>query len=263
MTRFLIIGDVVGKAGRKCLTTMLPALRAEFTPAAVIINGENLAGGFGITEKIYNQCVDQWGIDVLTMGNHWQDKPDIRKILDRSDHRFVLPANMHTVHEEQGLRIFRTSDGLSFAVINVIGRAFMHNDHRPIFDAIDRLKNRVPEEVRVRFIDVHAEATSEKQGVGQYCDGWASVVWGTHCHVPTADERVLKAGTGFVTDVGMTGGYDSIIGMDTQAALRRLRTGVKKDFEPSNAEPWLYGIVADIDPATGRCVSMLRLRRQL
>ncbi len=262
MTRFLIIGDVVGKAGRKCLSRALPELRERLLPDAVIINGENLAGGFGVTNKIYRQCVDQWNIDAITMGNHWQDKKEIIPVMDTHDHRFVLPANMPTVHEEMGLKIFKTAGGVPFAVMNFIGNAFMSKDNRPLFEAIDRLRDRVPREVVIRFVDVHAEATSEKQGVGQYLNGWASVVYGTHCHVPTADDRVLSEGTGFCTDVGMTGAYQSVIGMEIIPALRRLRTGVKRDFEPASADPRLFALLVDVDPKSGRCLEISRVRWQ-
>ena len=154
----------------------------------------------------------------------------------------------------------RRVGGVPFAVVNLIGKAFMHGENRCPFKAVDRLLATVPAAVRVRIVDMHAEATSEKQGLGWYLAGRVSLVYGTHSHVPAADERILGGKTGFVTDIGMTGGYDSVIGIRKEAAIQRLITGEKHKFEPSNDDPWLTAIVADIDDDTGHCRSIQRLR---
>ena len=263
MIRAIFLGDIMGKAGRRCLDRLLGDLRTEFTPDLVMVNGENAAGGFGLNDKIFKQFVDDFGIDCITMGNHWHDKKEIHDVLTRTD-RIVIPANMANVaNEDRGLRILTTTKGTQFAVINIIGRAFMHGDNRPIFETLDRLIAKIPEAVKVRIVDVHAEATSEKQAVGHYLTGKVSMVYGTHSHVPTADERIFSGKTGFATDIGMTGAYDSVIGVRKDAAINRLRTGEKKNFEPAEGDPWLCALVVDIDPTTGHCMGIKRLRREL
>ena len=263
MTKVLAIGDVMGKAGRRCLDNLLPKLREEHLPDIVIVNGENAAGGFGRTEKIYHDFVQKHRIDAVTMGNHWHDKREIFEFMKRTD-RLVLPANMGNVeHEDMGLRILTAQNGTRFAVINCIGRAFMREGNRDIFKTVDKLLDHIPSSVRIRIIDIHAEATSEKQALGWYVAGRASLVYGTHSHVPTADERIFDGKTGFCTDLGMTGAYGSVIGIETGAAIHRLLTGEKKKFEPATADPRLYAIIADIDDDSGYCKSICRLRYQL
>ncbi len=253
----------MGKAGRRCLDRLLPKARTELNPDLIIVNGENAAGGFGLTKKIYDGFVGHQGIDAVTMGNHWHDKREIFNFMDRAD-RLVLPANMANVdREELGLKILTSKGGTSFAVINLIGKAFMHGENRCFFKAVDRLLEKIPASVRIRIVDFHAEATSEKQALGWYLAGRASLVYGTHSHVPTADERILQGKTGFATDLGMTGGYDSVIGIRKEAAIHRLLTGEKHKFEPSNDDPWLTGIVADIDDDTGHCHTIRRIRWEL
>jgi len=263
VTRLLAIGDVVGKGGRRCLELLLPRARAEFRPDVVLVNGENAAGGFGLTEKIYDGLVGPLGVDAVTMGNHWHDKREIYDFMGRAE-RLVLPANMANVQTENlGLRILKAHGGAPFAVINLIGRAFMHGENRDPFAAVDRLLDQIPAAVRVRIVDMHAEATSEKQGLAWYLSGRVSLVYGTHSHVPTADERIMGGKTGFVTDIGMTGGYDSVIGMRKEPAIQRLVTGEKKKFEPSTEDLWTCFIVADVDEATGQCRSIQRVRWEL
>jgi metallophosphoesterase (TIGR00282 family) len=263
VTRILAIGDVMGKAGRRCLDKLLAKARAEHRPDIVIANGENAAGGFGLTRKIYDQLTGGLGIDAVTMGNHWHDKREIYDFMDSAE-RLVLPANMANVdREELGLKILTAGNGTPFAVINLIGKAFMYGENRSFFEAVDRLMARIPAHVRIRVVDMHAEATSEKQGLGWHLAGRASLVYGTHSHVPTADERVLDGMTGFVTDIGMTGGYRSVIGIRKEAAIERLLTGAKKKFEPATEDPWMCFIVADVDEGTGRCRTLERYRWQL
>lgn len=263
MTRILAIGDIMGKAGRRALDRLLPELRDEFSPDIVTANGENAAGGFGLTQKIFDRLIGPMGIDCVTMGNHWHDKKEIHEYHDRSD-QIVLPANMENVdRDDWGLTIRTAANGRRFAVINLIGRAFMKGDNRDYFAAADKLLGHVPSDVKIRIVDMHAEASSEKQGIGWYLAGRVSLVFGTHCHVPTADERLLDGQTGFCTDVGMTGAYDSIIGIRKDAALSRLRTGEKKKFEPATRDPWLCGLVADVDDETGHCRKIQRLRREI
>lgn len=263
MTVILAMGDIMGKAGRRCLDTLLPKLRAEFKPDIVIANGENAAGGFGMTEKIYKDFVDSYGIDCVMMGNHWHDKREIYDYFPRAE-KMVLPANMANVErEEMGLKILTAQNGTRFAAINLLGKAFMHGENRCPFKAVDKLLSHVPPAVKIRIVDMHAEASSEKQAMGWHCTGRASLVYGTHTHVPTADERVLGGKTGFLTDLGMTGGYDSVIGIRKDAAIARLVSGEKRKWEPATGDPWLTAVVAEIDDQTGWCKGVKRLRWEL
>ncbi len=253
----------MGKAGRNCLDQLLKPIRAEYQPDIVLINGENAAGGFGITHKIYEQFVQTMAIDCITMGNHWSDKREIIGLFDRLD-KMVLPGNMANVSDERhGLKILQGPNGVSFAVINLIGLAFMKGENRPIFPTLERLLSHIPASVKIRIIDMHAEATSEKQALAWHVAGRASLVYGTHSHVPTADERILKGHTGFVTDLGMTGSYDSVIGIRMDSAIQRFITGQKHKFEPATENPWLMAILADIDDDTGQCRTIKRIRLSL
>ena len=263
MIRVLAVGDIMGKAGRRCLDQLLGKIRQCYKPDFVVVNGENAAGGFGLTEKIYRQFTDKWTIDAVTMGNHWHDKRDIYKYHPSTD-RLVLPGNMANVEDEAfGLRIIDSVQGAKIAVINLIGQAFMKGENRSPFETVDRLLATVPADTKIRIVDFHAEATSEKQALGRYLAGRVSLVYGTHSHVPTADDRILDDHTGYATDLGMTGGYDSVIGIRKEAAISRLLTGNKGKWEPATGDPWLCGVLADVDESTGRCLKLERLRFEL
>lgn len=257
--RILAVGDVIGKPGRQALVAGLAMAREQYRPDFVVINGENSAGGFGLTKKIFEEYIGQHAIDCVTMGNHWMDKKDV---YDFRDHpQIVLPANMSNVDDpKKGLRILETKSGHRVAVMNVIGKIFMKGENSSPFDMADKMLEMIPSYVKIRLLDIHAEATSEKQGLGQYLACRVSAVYGTHSHVPSADERVLKGFTGFVTDLGMTGPYDSVIGIDSTAAVRRMRTGEKKNFEPAKDDLWFYGMLFDINEETGACQTVTRLR---
>ncbi|MEY4632204.1 MAG: hypothetical protein RIQ81_2324 [Pseudomonadota bacterium] len=258
--RILAIGDVMGKAGRQALSHFLPGLRRELNPDVVLVNGENAAGGFGLTEKIYDQFITQMEIDCITMGNHWHDKREFVRFAEQAP-RMVLPANMMNVNDpSKGVKVLRSRSGKEFAVMNVIGKAFMHPDNHSPFPFIERMLDMIPAAVRVRILDVHAEATSEKQGIGQHLAGRVSLVYGTHSHVPTADERIIDKKTGFITDLGMTGPYDSVIGIRKEAAIKRLMTGEKQNFQPASGNRWLCAVVTDIDESTGHCQRISRIR---
>ncbi len=260
MIKIMAIGDVIGKPGRRALAKLLPLARRDICPDIVLCNGENSAGGFGMTKKIYAQFTENFGIDCVTMGNHWHDKPEIHSFAPQAD-RLVLPANMMNVDElQKGFRVLKSSSGVPYAVINLIGRAFMHPDNRDFFEPIDAILNQIPSQCKIRVLDFHGEATSEKQAIAQYLKGRVSLCYGTHSHVPTADERILGQFTGFTTDIGMTGPYDSVIGIRTEAALLRMRTGERKKFEPATHDLWFCFVVATVDPTTGQCVKIERFR---
>lgn len=260
MIRVLAAGDVIGKPGRKALAKLLPLARETFQPDIVIVNGENAAGGFGLTKKIYDQFTQTFGVDCVTMGNHWHDKPEIHQFSKVAE-RLVLPANMMNVSDNAlAYRVLESKNGTPFAVINLIGRAFMHPDNRDFFEPLDEILNKLPAQCKIRIVDFHAEATSEKQALGHYLKGRASLVYGTHSHVPTADERIFEGGTGYTTDLGMTGPYDSVIGIRADSALLRMKSGERKRFEPATHDLWFCFILADIDPATGKCLKIERHR---
>jgi len=257
------IGDVVGRAGRHAIEQSIDSIRKEHSPDILILNGENSAGGFGITKKIFHQYIDDFGFDCVTTGNHWHDKKEIIPFVEETD-QLLIPANMVNVSDETaGLKILTSKTGVKFAIINLIGKAFMHDGNRNPFQAASRLVAKIPDSVKVRIVDMHAEATSEKAGMAYFLREKVSLVYGTHSHVPTADERILPAGVGFVTDIGLTGSYDSIIGMESKAALKRMLTDKKVRLEPAKDNPWLCAIVAEIDENTGRCQKIERIRLEL
>jgi hypothetical protein len=261
--KILALGDIMGKAGRLCLDRLLPIIRETYRPDFVIVNGENAAGGFGLTKKIYDQFVGHNEIDAVTMGNHWHDKREIYEFGPKAE-RLVLPANMGNVdHESMGLKLLVSRSGERVAVMNLIGRTFMKEGNRDPFKALDKLLDMIPSSIKVRILDIHAEATSEKQALAWYCAGKVSFVYGTHSHVPSGDERIIDQHTAFATDIGMTGPYGSVIGIRKDAAIHRMQTGEKKKFEPAAEDPWLCAVLAEIDPQTGAAQGITRIRVEL
>jgi metallophosphoesterase (TIGR00282 family) len=261
--RLLAIGDVIGRPGRNALRAVMPKIQQDYNPEIIILNGENAAGGFGLTEKIYDELTKDFPIDCITMGNHWHDKKEIFTFAARAP-KLVLPGNMGNVREENdGMKVFTSKNGHRFAVVNLIGRVFMVEGNRNPFETALRLLEKVPTGIKLRFVDVHAEASSEKQGLGYFLAGKVSALYGTHSHVPTADDRVLEGYTGFITDLGMTGAYDSIIGMRKELALKRFLTGVKEKLEPAKDDPWFCAVVFDLDEESGKCLRIEPLRWRL
>lgn len=263
MIKILVLGDLMGKAGRRSISKLLPIAQKQFKPDIILANGENSAGGFGITKKIYEQLTQTYGVHCITTGNHWHDKRDVYELLEQVNN-LIVPANMFNVSNiNHAFTILETAQGHEYAVINLSGKAFMHADNRNPFHAVDEILKQIPDSVKIRIVDMHAEATSEKQGMGQYLAGRVSLVYGTHSHVPTADERIINQHTGFVTDVGMSGPYDSVIGIRKDAAIRRMTTGEKRKFEPATDDLWMCFIIVGIDPKTGRCQTINRYRWEL
>ena len=261
MIKALIVGDIIGRPGRTVLQDALNRIRLSHDPDIVLVNGENAAGGFGITEKVYNLFVSEFGVDCVTTGNHWHDKKELFSYLPLAE-RLFLPGNVHnTPSELRGLyKGVTKKSGIPFAVINVIGRVFMHENNKNPFEAISRLVEAIPKQTKVILVDVHAEASSEKLALGDFLTCNVSLVFGTHSHVPTADGRLLENFTGFITDVGMTGPYDSIIGMKKELALKRMLTGNKSvRLEPAKHDLRFYGILAEIDEETGQCCKISRV----
>jgi len=253
-----MLGDVVGKVGREAALSMLPTLHEMYQPDLTIVNGENVAGGIGITPEIAQQILKS-GVDVITLGNHTWSKRDVGDYLER-EHRVLRPANYPEGTPGRGHGVFTSSQGVKVGVANVMGRIFMEPLDDP-FRAADRIvKDFEAAHAAVRFFDFHGEATSEKTAFGNYLDGRASVVVGTHTHVQTADERILPGGTAYITDVGMVGPQDSIIGMEVSVSLQRFITQRPVRSDVASGAVTLCGIVADVDPQTGRAEHIERVQ---
>jgi metallophosphoesterase (TIGR00282 family) len=250
----LFLGDVIGRTGRRAMDKFLPALVKKHAPSMIIANGENAAGGSGITEEIGKELFLQ--ADVLTSGNHIWDKKEALPYLGREP-RLIRPANYPSVNPGRFSYVFQHGDGVKAAVLNLQGRVFMEPLDCP-FRRADEEVAALAAETPIIIIDFHAEATSEKQALGWYLDGRVSAVIGTHTHVPTADERILPKGTAYITDVGMVGGRNAVIGISREQALQRFLTSRPQRFEPSRDGLFLSCVFIEIDPKTGRALSIKR-----
>ena len=251
--RFMFLGDVVGRSGRHAVLRHLPELRQKFDLDFVVVNGENAAGGFGITEQICNDLLDA-GADVVTLGNHAFDQKDALVFITRQE-RLIRPLNFPDGTPGKGAGLFKARNGAEVLVINALGRVFMQEQDCP-FRAIDNeiTACRMGEGADVIFVDFHAEATSEKQALAAFLDGRVSGVVGTHTHSPTADDRILPGGTAYMSDVGMCGDYDSVLGMKTAEPINRFLTRIPKErFEPAMGEATVCGLALDIDDSSGHC----------
>ncbi|MGX1098430.1 TIGR00282 family metallophosphoesterase [Amorphus sp. MBR-141] len=258
--RVLFLGDVVGRAGRTAVADMLPEIVADGRLDFVVINGENAAGGFGITEAICQDLLDA-GADAVTLGNHSWDQREALVFIERQP-CLIRPANYPAGTPGRGANIFTATNGARVLVANLMGRIFMDPLDDP-FAAADRILDGLVlgRDVDAVIVDFHAEATSEKQGIAYHLDGRASLVVGTHTHVPTADHRILPGGTGFMTDIGMCGSYDSIIGMEKDEPLGRfLRKIPQNRFAAASGPPTLSGVVVELDEATGLALAIEPLR---
>ena len=259
--RVLFLGDVVGRSGRVAVIEHLPKLRERYALDFVVVNGENAAGGFGITEPILNELLDA-GADVVTTGNHVFDQREALVFIERHD-RLLRPLNFPQGTPGKGAGLFKSNNGADVLVINAQGRVFMADLDDP-FRAVEReieacgLKTGAD----AILIDFHAEATSEKEAMGHFVDGRATALIGTHTHVPTADEQILAKGTAYISDAGMCGDFDSVLGMDKEEPLTRFLTKIPTGrFTPSRGEATLCGLAIDVDDATGlaRAIGPLRL----
>ncbi|HLK56138.1 MAG TPA: TIGR00282 family metallophosphoesterase [Chthonomonadaceae bacterium] len=255
--RILMVGDVVGKPGRQAAQEWIPQLKAEYHIDFVIVNAENAAGGIGITPEIATSLLERGGINVITLGNHAWGKREIYPYLDMEP-RLLRPANYPPGSPGQGYGVYQSTLG-PVGVIALQGRTFMEPVDDP-FRAIDTILEVVRKKTPVIFIDFHAEATSEKQAFGWYVDGRVSAVIGTHTHVQTADERILPEGTAYLSDVGMTGPTNSIIGMRRDIVIPRFLSGLPARFEVAEGDAQLCAVLVDIVPATGRATSIQRIQ---
>jgi len=254
--RILVIGDVLGQAGRRALKEHLPTLIDLHQVDFVVANGENLAHGFGITEKVAGELFDL-GVNVLTNGNHCWDQRSFLEHIDEDD-RYVRPMNFSEFAPGRGWTVQVTATGLKVAVINVIGQVFMGSWDCP-FAAVDQAMAEIPDDVSAVLVDMHAEATSEKMGMGWYMDGRASFVYGTHTHVPTCDEIIHASGTAYQSDIGMTGSYQSIIGMKIEGALRRMVQRLPQRFEAVERGATIFATLVTIDPTTRMATAIERI----
>ncbi len=252
-----MLGDLVGKPGREAAQTMLPTLREMYHPQFVIANGENAAAGLGITPEIASTLL-QSGVDVVTLGNHTWSKHSVVECLN-SEPRVLRPANYPSGTPGRGYRVYTAKDGTRVGVANLMARTFMEPLDDP-FRLADTILESFRGQAAISFFDFHGEATSEKLALAYYLNGRASVVVGTHTHVQTADEQILSQGTAYLTDVGMVGPQNSILGMDTVAAVKRFITQMPHRLEVAVGPVVLCGVLIDVETSTGRATHIERIQ---
>ena len=253
----LCIGDIVGRPGRRILAEKLRGFVEENSIDCVIANAENAAGGSGLTPQIYDKLL-RYGVNLITLGDHTYRKRDIIKTLETAEN-IVRPANLSEFAAGKGFGWYKTSKGPVIGVIALIGRLFMKPADCP-YNAADKLLSKIQQQADLLFVDFHAEATSEKIAMGYHLDGRVSCCFGTHTHIPTADERILPRGTAYITDLGMTGPHDSVLGRRTQSVLKFLRTQMPVPFEIASGDVRINGIVVTVDSSTGKAERIERVR---
>ncbi len=253
----LFLGDVYARAGRNAIRETMPLLQELYMPDIIIANGENVAGGFGITENLA-QKLHRYGVDVITLGNHtWNKKDELGDALDKFEY-IIRPANYPPGNSGHGSTIFTTEDGVKIAVLNLIGRVYLPMTDCPFRvgkEYVERLRRETP----IIVVDFHGEATSEKVAMGYYLDGTVSAVIGTHTHIQTSDEKILPGGTAYITDCGMTGPHKSVIGVKIPLAIEHLLKSVQVRFEPANEGIRIQGIAIKVQTSTGKAISVERI----
>lgn len=258
--KILFIGDIVGKPGRRAVRELLPRLIGEYSIDAVIANCENAAAGFGITREIVEELYAN-NIDVMTSGNHIWDKKEVMEFI--GDYQTLLrPANYPEKVPGSGSVVVQTAAGVNVGVLNLAGRIFMMPIDCP-FTRAKREIDKLRKQTKIIIVDIHAEATSEKKALGWYLDGEVSAVLGTHTHVQTADEEILPGGTAYLSDAGMTGAFDSVIGVKKEAVIERFLTGMPNKFDTAKGDVRLQGVLLDIDAETGKAGSVERISVKL
>lgn len=253
-----LIGDIVGRAGRRAVRKLLDNIIDEFSVDVVIANGENAAGGFGITEKVANELYD-YGIDVLTMGNHTWNNKDIFNFID-DEKRLVRPLNYMPGVPGRGWTIINKNN-IKIAVLNLIGQIYMPEANSPVM-IFDNYFEKIKEASDMIIVDFHAEATGEKLAFANYIDGKVSLVAGTHTHVQTSDEKILTNGTGYITDLGLTGAVDSILGMKKKAVIKKYKTQMPERFSVGTGQCQIEGAIFEIDEDTKNTVNIKRISRK-
>jgi metallophosphoesterase (TIGR00282 family) len=253
----LCIGDIVGRPGRRIVADRLKAVVRERDIDCVIANAENAAGGSGLTPQIYNKLL-RYGVNLITLGDHTYRKRAIIKTLETEDN-IVRPANLSQLAAGRGIALYKTAKGPTVAVVALIGRLYMKGADCP-YNAIDRILPQLKQEADIIVVDFHAEATSEKIAMGYHLDGRASLCFGTHTHVVTADEKILSKGTAYITDIGMTGAHDSVLGRSVENVLKSFRTQMPFPFEIATGDVKISAILATIDSNTKRAEHIERIR---
>jgi len=254
----LCVGDVVGRAGRGVLADHLPNLITDREIDLVVCNAENAAGGSGLTPQIFKKLI-RYGVDVVTLGDHVYRKREIVSVLETSG-QIVRPANLPRPAAGKRWTVVATKSGAhQVAVTCLLGQLYMNAGTTPPWAVVEQVLDEIPQEVKIRVVDMHAEATSEKIAMGWHLNGRASVVFGTHTHVPTADARVLDKGTAFISDVGMTGPYDGVLGRLKGRVLTALTTGMPIAFTVAEGDPRLCAVLVTVDPYTGRAEAIERI----
>jgi hypothetical protein len=253
--RILFVGDVIGKPGRRLLAELLPRIVDRRHIDYVIVNVENSAGGFGVTRDVLAE-LEALPIDCFSSGNHIWDRKEVIPLL--ANPKLLRPENYPEGNPGSGLYVGESAAGVKVATLNLEGQVFMKGIRSP-FVVADQVFAALPSDVKIVIVDFHAEATSEKQALGYHLAGRASAVFGTHTHVPTADDRILPGGTAFITDVGMTGPYDGVIGFRHDKVLQRFLTQVPVSFEVAKNDVRLAGAIVEVDPDTGRATALERL----
>lgn len=258
--KILFIGDIVGSPGREAVKRLLPQLKKEHGLDFVVANAENASGGSGITSKVADELFSS-GVDVLTSGDHIWKKSEIFELI-KEEERILRPLNFPSGSPGRGFSVFKTKEGKKVGVVCVNGRVFMDALDCPFKTTLEAVE-KMSKDTKVIMVDIHAEATSEKVALGWYLDGKASAVLGTHTHIQTADERILPGGTAYLTDAGMTGPYDSVIGRKVEDVLERFITAIPVRFEVAEGNIQLHGAVLDIDDKTGKAISITRVQEKL
>ncbi|HSU67209.1 MAG TPA: TIGR00282 family metallophosphoesterase, partial [Tepidisphaeraceae bacterium] len=258
--RILCLGDIVGRPGRQVVHQKLPGLVRQHKVDLVVANAENIAGGSGITANLFNK-LRSYGVDVVTLGDHVFKKIDIVPTLQNSE-RIVRPANLSSNAAGRTYTVVTTNSGVSVAVFCVLGRIFMNMPSDDPFAAVEKILQQVPRSVKVCVCDVHAEATSEKVAMGHWLDGRCSVVFGTHTHIPTADAKILPGGSAFISDLGMCGPYDSVLGRRKERVLKYMTTSMPISFDVATGDVRMCGVLAEVDEQTGRALSIERVEVQ-
>ena len=258
MLRILAIGDIVGRPGRQVVHDKLPAIVRDKKIDLVIANAENIAGGSGITQNLFHK-VRSYGVDVVTLGDHVYRKLDIVPTLNSSE-RVVRPANLSSQAAGRGFTIMTTNSGVQVGVFCLLGRIFMNQlPSDDPFAAAERVLGQIPRSVKVCVCDIHAEASSEKVAMGHWLDGRCSMIFGTHTHIPTADAKILPGGSAFISDLGMCGPYDSVLGRRKDRVVKYMTTNMPQPFDVATGDVRLCGSIVDADPETGRATAIERL----
>ena len=258
--RILCLGDIVGRPGRQVVHQRLPGLVREHQVDLVIANAENIAGGSGMTTNLFHK-IRSYGVDVVTLGDHVYKKADIIPTMQSSE-RIVRPANLSSGAAGRTFTVVPTNGGVHVGVFCVLGRIFMNMPSDDPFAAADRVLAQLPRHVRVCVCDIHAEASSEKVALGHWMDGRCSLMFGTHTHIPTADAKILTGGSAFISDLGMCGPYDSVLGRRKDRVVRYMTTNMPQPFDVATGDVRLCGALAEIDADTGRALSIQRIEVQ-